>query len=127
MSDELNRQVWDALGDLYEPEDEDDLDDLDDLEGLDNIVTLTDENGNDVQFEFLDLLEFEGEEYLILLPVDDESDDGGSEVVILRVSEVGEDNPDGIESYESVDDPQTLAAVYEVFKEKFKDEFYFAE
>lgn len=120
MSDELNKQVWDALGDLYEPEDEDDLNDLDEL---DNIITLTDEDGNEVQFEFLDLLEFEGEEYVILLPLDDEDEDeDGAEVVILRV---GEDNPDGTESYESVEDPQILEAVYEAFKEKFKDEFHF--
>ncbi|MCD7883065.1 MAG: DUF1292 domain-containing protein [Lachnospiraceae bacterium] len=121
MSDELNKQVWDALGDLYEPDEEDELDDLDDLEELDNIISLTDEDGNEVQFEFLDLLEYEGKQYVILLPLEDEDEDG-AEVVILQI---GEDNPDGTESYESVDDPKVLEAVYEVFKEKFKDEFHF--
>lgn len=36
---------------------------------LDNIIELNDEDGNVVQFEFLDLVELEGEEYVVLLPV----------------------------------------------------------
>ncbi|MCD7954211.1 MAG: DUF1292 domain-containing protein [Lachnospiraceae bacterium] len=123
MSSDLDRNVWDASVEFDDPDEFDDENDLDDLEELDNIITLTDENGNDIQFEFLDLLEYEGEEYVILLPLEDEdADEDGAEVVILRL---GEDNPDGTESYESVDDPQVLEAVYEVFKEKFKDEFHF--
>ena len=41
-------------------------------EELDNLIVLTDEDGNDVSFEFLDLLEYEGEEYVVLLPTDEE-------------------------------------------------------
>ena len=36
-------------------------------EEIDNIVILNDEEGNEVQFEFLDLIEYDGEEYVILL------------------------------------------------------------
>ena len=32
----------------------------------DNIVVLNDENGEEVKFEFLDLIELEGEEYVVL-------------------------------------------------------------
>ena len=39
-----------------------------------NLFLLEDENGNEVPFEFVDLMEYEGEEYLFLLPVED--DDG---------------------------------------------------
>ena len=41
-------------------------------EEIDNIVILNDEEGNEVQFEFLDLIEYDGEEYVILLPVEEE-------------------------------------------------------
>ena len=41
---------------------------------LDNIVTLEDENGAEVPFEFLDLVEYQGEEYVVLLPVGEESE-----------------------------------------------------
>ncbi len=40
-------------------------------EELDNIIILNDENGNEVKFEFLDLMEYEGEEYIILLPTEE--------------------------------------------------------
>ena len=86
----------------------------------DNIVTLNDEFGNEVQFEFLDLVEYDGEEYVVLLPVDNE-DDG--EVVILKVEAIDDDN----DSYTSVEDEDILMAVFQIFKDKFKDEFDFEE
>lgn len=91
-------------------------------EELDNIIILNDENGNEVKFEFLDLMEYEGEEYIILLPTEEEDND---EVVILKVEDV-EDDPD-METYVSIDDEDTLNAVFEMFKEKFKDEFNFID
>ena len=74
-------------------------------EELDNIVVLNDEEGNEVEFEFLDLIEYEGEEYVVLLPVEEEE----------------------TESYVSVEDEEVLNKVFEMFKEKFKDEFNFVE
>ena len=92
-------------------------------EELDNILTLNDEEGNEVEFEFLDLIEYEGEEYVILLPVEDEEDEEEpGEVVILKLEDT--DNEDE-ESYVSVDDEEILNAVFEKFKEKFKDDFNF--
>ena len=85
----------------------------------DNIVTLNDEFGNEVQFEFLDLVEYDGEEYVVLLPADDE--DG--EVVILKLEAIDDDN----DSYTSVEDEGILMAVFQIFKNKFKDEFDFEE
>ena len=92
-------------------------------EELDNIIILNDENGNEVKFEFLDLMEYEGEEYIILLPTEEGEDN--DEVVILKVEDV-EDDPD-METYVSIDDEDTLNAVLEMFKEKFKDEFNFID
>ena len=89
-------------------------------EELDNIVILNDEDGKEVRFEFLDLIEYEDEEYVILLPTDEDEDSG--EVVILQVEDTDSEEE---ESYVSVDDEETLNAVFEIFKEKFKDEFNF--
>ncbi len=103
--------------------DEDSINNLED-DDLSNIIILSDENGEDVQFEFLDLIEYDSEEYVILLPVsDDESEEDDGEVVILKV----EDSEGDDESYVSVDDEETLQAVFEIFKEKFKDEFNFTD
>ena len=44
-------------------------------EDLDNIVILNDEDGNEVKFEFLDLVELDDEEYVVLLPVVEEGEE----------------------------------------------------
>ena len=51
-------------------------------EELDNIVILNDENGEEVKFEFLDLVELDEEEYVVLLPVTEEGEEDEGEVVI---------------------------------------------
>ncbi len=92
-------------------------------EELDNIIVLNDENGEEVQFEFLDLIELDEEEYVVLLPVEEDEDAEG-EVVILKVEDTENEEE---ESYVSVDDEETLNKVFEIFKEKFKDEFNFVD
>ena len=91
---------------------------FDELEELDNIVTLSDENGEDHEFEFLDLIEYKGREYVVLIENDEDSD----EVVILEYEENEEE-----ESYTSVESEEILNAVFEIFKEKFADEFDFTD
>ena len=94
-------------------------------EELDNIVVLNDEDGNEVKFEFLDLVELDEEEYVVLLPVTEEGEEEEGEVVILKVEDVDEESDE--ESYVSVDDDETLNKVFEIFKEKFKDDFDFVD
>lgn len=88
----------------------------------DNIVILKDEDGNDVRFEFLDFIEYENENYIVLLPADEDAEDA-DEVVILKEEKETEEG----ENYVSVDNEETLNKVFEIFKDKFKDEFDFAE
>ena len=78
-----------------------------------SILTLTDENGNDIEFEYLDCIEYTGKEYLVLMPFDAPS----TEIVILEIEPVDEEN----ENYLAVEDEKTLNAVYGIFKEKYKD------
>lgn len=95
-----------------------------DEENLDeNIIILNDDEGNEVKFEFLDLIKYEEEDYVVLLPVPEEDgDDEDNEVVILKLEETDSEEE---ESYVSVDDEEILSAVFDIFKEKFKDEFNF--
>ena len=83
------------------------------------ILTLTDENGQDVDFEYLDCLDYEGKEYLVLMPADEEA----NEIVILEVEPVDEEN----ENYLAVTDEAVLDAVYAIFKEKFQDVLEFED
>ena len=92
------------------------------MENNENIIELTDETGEKEQFEFLDLIKFDGEDYVVLLPC--ETADEAGEVVILKLEDT--DNPDE-ESYVSVDDEIVLGKVFEIFKENFSDEFNFVD
>lgn len=94
-------------------------------EELDNIVILNDEEGNEVKFEFLDLIELDEEEYVVLLPVTEEGEEEEGEVVILKVEDTDEDADE--ESYVSIEDEEVLNKVFEIFKEKFKDDFDFVD
>ena len=91
----------------------------------DNIIILNDEEGKENRFEFLDLIELDNEEYVVLLPADEEESDEPGEVVILKVEESDEESDE--ESYVSVEDEEILNKVFEMFKEKFKDEFDFID
>lgn len=98
---------------------------MDENEELDNIIVLNDEDGNEVKFEFLDLVELDDEEYVVLLPVTEEGEEEEGEVVILKVEDSDEESDE--ESYVSIEDEDTLNKVFEIFKEKFKDDFDFVD
>ena len=84
-----------------------------------SILSLTDEEGNEVEFELIDSVDFEGVEYLILLPPEEDA----AEVVILEV----EPHADGTENYLTVDNEDVLNAVFGIFKERFADFFTFED
>ena len=94
-------------------------------EELDNIIVLNDEQGNEVKFEFLDLVELEEEEYVVLLPVSEDGEEDEGEVVILKLEDTDEDSEE--ESYVGVESEEILNKVFAIFKEKYKDEFNFVD
>ena len=85
----------------------------------DNLLTLTDENGEETEFEYLDSVEYEGAEYLILTPTGEES----GQVVILQVEPVDEET----ENYLAVEDEILLNEVYAIFRERYKDVLTFED
>lgn len=82
-------------------------------------LTLTDENGVDTEFEYLDCIEYDGKEYLCLLPMDEEE----PSIVILEVEPVDEETED----YLAVEDEAIANAVYSIFKERYKAILNFAD
>ena len=83
------------------------------------VLLLTDENGDEIAFEYLDCIEYEGKEYLVLMPMEEDS----GEVVILEVEPVDEEN----ENYLAIEDEALLSTIFEIFKEKFKDQLEFED
>lgn len=84
-----------------------------------SLLTLTDENGEEMVFEYLDCIEYQDKEYLVLIPADEDSND----IVILEIEPVDEET----ENYIPVESEETLNAVYEIFKDRFKDILTFGD
>ena len=60
----------------------------------------------------------------LVLPVEEASEDEIGEVVILKVEPTESEEE---ESYVGVEDEEILNNVFEIFKEKFKDEFNYVD
>lgn len=84
----------------------------------DNVVTLVDEEGKEISFEMLDRVNYEGNDYIVLLPIEEmENEDEEAEVIILRI-----EDRDGEEVYVGVEDEEELENVFEIFQSRFEDE-----
>ncbi len=83
-----------------------------------SIIVLEDDLGNEVEFEYLDVIEYEGIEYLYLIPVNEED---GDEVVILKITSVDDET----EMFEGIEDEELLDTLFVEFKNKWKDQFNF--
>lgn len=88
------------------------------MEEMDGIMTLIDENGQEVEYEFVDSIMYDNAEYVVLLPVEE----GDCEAVILAVEEDGD-----MENYVAIEDEDVLEGVYEIFKERFADQLDFED
>ncbi len=88
------------------------------MEERDGVMTLVNENGEEVEYELIDSITYENTEYVVLLPVEEED----CEAVILEVESDGD-----MENYVAVDDEDILCAVYDIFKERFADQLDFED
>ena len=85
--------------------------DLDD----DSFITMSDENGNEIDFLLLDVMEYEGADYLVLMPLTDEdSEENEEELFFLRA-----DRTENGEVYSSVEDEALLAAIADAYEKFF--------
>lgn len=92
-------------------------------EEMDTRVELVDENGNAVQFEHIVTIEYEDNEYALLVPVDEvEEEEQG--VVILKILP-GRDGEE--DTYEGVEDEELLDAVFAEFQRMLQEEEDFSD
>ena len=90
----------------------------------DAVVVLVDNEGKESEFKYLDTVEMDDKEYVVLLPIEqDEKDDDTEEVLILRVDH----NENGEDIFSSVDNDEELNSVFEKFKLQVENQFEFAE
>lgn len=94
-----------------------DLNDLDDASS--NLITLIDDDGTEHEFEILDSAEYNGKEYVAVIPLS-ECDEESDELIILKVAQ-----SDGEQFLESIDDEKEFDDVGNFFVERLKEEFDF--
>ena len=78
-----------------------------------DIITLTNEEGEEFNFQVVDVIEVEGTEYALLLPVDGESEDDEEEVLVLRF--VGD-------QFEMIEDQAEFDRVVKYLEENTEEE-----
>jgi len=83
-----------------------------------DVVVLTDDEGNDVEFEWLDTVEYNGNQYIVVIPTDEEAED----VVILRMERNDEE-----ETFVGLENETEVNEVFDVFKEKNKENYEFID
>lgn len=90
-------------------------------EERDDIVILVDEDGEEVEFEHIDTIEMNGNEYVVLAPLEEEDaeESDEEEVIILKI----EHNEDGEDSFVTVEDDDELDEVFEEFQTRMEEEF----
>jgi len=91
------------------------------MEERDDIIVMVDENGVEETFEFLDSIEMEGNEYIVLMPYSGEDIDEEAEVVILKLMR----DENGEDMYVNIEDDDELNSVFEEFKFRMEGEYEF--
>ena len=89
-----------------------------------NYFTLTDEDGNEINFEVVGECEKDGQRYFAMIPVDDQNDnDDVCEYVILKL----EKEEDGEAYLVSIDDDDEADEVEDFFNDYLADEIDYDE
>ena len=86
-----------------------------------NFITITDEDGNDIELEYVDALEHNGQTYMAFFPVvEEDSDEEENEeyglIILKSILENGE------ELLSTLDSDQEAEEVYDLFMEQLMDE-----
>ena len=81
----------------------------------DSFITLTDEEGNEVDFLLLDVMEYEGADYMVLMPLSDEDGEEDEEELFFLRAEKTEDG----EVYSSIEDESLLNAIADAYEKLF--------
>ena len=90
---------------------------MEEMENEAPLITLEDEEGNEMEFEFLDIVEYEGEEYIVLI----ENNEDADEVVILKINPIDDET----EEYLSIEDEELLDKLFDIFKKKYEGDIQF--
>lgn len=86
---------------------------ISDTDTFDNVVVLEDEEGNKIEFEILDMIEYMGNHFAALLPTEEGLN---NEVLFLHYDGI----ENGIENLSTVEDNDVVESLFNIFKEHYK-------
>ena len=85
-----------------------------------NFITLTDDDGNDIELEYIDALEVDGQTYMAFFPAEEEgADTDGEEFGLVILKSVVEN---GEEMLSTLDSEEELEKVYDLFMEQLMED-----
>lgn len=85
------------------------------LEEGDELIELVDDDGNVINFKLLDVTEYKGEKYTLLLAAEPNDEIAEDEVVIFRFNEKEE-------TLEPIEDEALLQEVFDFYQSETEDE-----
>lgn len=97
-----------------EPEETDTEEDIDTGEEDDGLVELIDEDGNELKFKLLDVTEYKGVKYTLLLAAEPNDEIAEDEVVIFRLNEAEQ-------TLEPIEDEQLLQEVFDFYNDELDE------
>ena len=78
---------------------------------INKVIVLCDDAGNVIEIEYIDSATFEGKEYALFLPLENDDD----EVIIMQYDNVSKE----YDSFVPVSDSRILEGVYETLRKKY--------
>lgn len=85
-----------------------------------DFITITDEDGNDIELELVDALDHNGQTYMAFFPaVEEDSDEDGEEYGLVILKSIVEN---GEEMLSTLDSDEELDMVYDLFMERLLED-----
>ena len=85
-----------------------------------DFITITDEDGNDIELELVDALEHNGQTYMAFFPVvEEDTDEDGEEMGLVILKSIEEN---GEELLSTLDSDEELDEVYNLFMERLMED-----
>ena len=92
-----------------------------------NLITLTDEEGQEHEFEIVDTMDLDDERYMALVPVFADPQDSLEDSADLVILKVIPDDESGEEILQTIEDDDEFNRVADLFMERLEDYFEFEE
>lgn len=85
-----------------------------------DFITITDEDGNDIELELVDALEHNGQTYMAFFPaVEEDAEEDGEEYGLVILKSIMEN---GEELLSTLDSDEELNEVYDLFMERLMED-----